>query len=449
MPEATGKPGRVVIIGASVAGVLAARVMSDHATEVVLVDRDRMPERAEPRDTVPQEHHVHLLLQRGKRVMESLFPGFLAELEEAGAEVVDLSHGVKWFQAGLWKTRWPTGIEAHYCTRTLVEHTLRRRTAALHNVRLIDRCEVEAIVTTPGDGAICGLTIRGPDGKRSELAADLVIDASGRGSKASEWLRGAGFAEVEREQIVCKLGYASRLYRRNPDYASRWRVLLISPKLPQDRRIAVVTPVEDNRWMVTAGGWFGEFPDANEESFLSFLKSMPVSDAYDAISGVEPLSDVRRFRLPGGLRRRYERLPEWPSGFLVMGDALCSFNPIYSQGMSVCAMQAQALLEAVIPWTEHRLSAQLVQRKIAEAVDSSWAQASSSDLRFPELAMPATFARRVQSWYFDALIAASARNRDVQLALLRIVNLVAESGSVYRPRLVWAALKAGVKQHAR
>lgn len=437
-----GAARTALVIGASITGCLAARVLTSHFDRVVLIDRDGLPDAAETRSKVPQEHHVHLLLQRGRENMESLYPGFLADLEAAGAEVIDLSHGVKWHLAGRWKNRWPTGITAHYCSRTLVEHHLRRRALRLKGVELRQRTVVEEPIWDDAGTRITGLRIVDGDGVREDLRADFVLDASGRGSAAPAWLKAKGYPQPENEHVVSRLGYASRIYRRDPAFREKWNVLLVTPRLPHDRRMGVVSPIEGDRWMVTAGGWLGRFPEATEESFLAFLRDLPVPDIHDAIARAQPLSEVRRFSLSGGLRRRYDRLQRFPDGFFVLGDAVCSLNPIYSQGMSVSSMQITAFAAGCGAFLSGGLSAPALFGAIVAATHASWDQARSGDERFPEVRGAGTPRNRWKDAYFDELVQASIDDRTVTLALLRANNLITDAPNLTSPPMVYRTLKS-------
>ncbi len=447
MPTIERKRQRAVVIGASIAGSLVARLLAERFDDVVLLDRDAFSQAAVPRGTVLQEHHVHLLLQRGRQIMERLYPGFLRDIEAAGAEVIDLSHGVKWYFGGLWKNRWPTGIHAHYCSRTLIEHTLRRHARALANVSIRDRTIVRELLYDAGGKTVTGVRILDSCGEEAEIAADLVVDASGRGSAAGAWLKQLGYGEVEHEQVVSRLGYVSRIYRRNPVFAKQWRVLLVTPKLPNDRRMAVISPIENDRYMVTTGGWFGALPENSEDGFLAYLRALPVPDVYEAVKTLEPQGPLMRFRMPGGLRRRYEHMAAWPNGLLVLGDAVCSINPIYSQGMSVSAMQVEALERHLDSYLDGHEPPQALFSALIEATDRSWQQAKSGDEKLPEMGVEPNFSGRLKGRYFDWLTAASAQSRSVTMALLEVNNLVAKDQVLFRPAIVWTVLSMTIARN--
>lgn len=447
MRQVSERKGTAVVIGASVSGALAAKVLRSHFDRVLLVDRDDLPEGATTRAKVPQEHHVHLLLQRGRENMERLYPGFLAELEAAGAEVVDLSHGVKWHLAGRWKCRWPTGITAHYCSRTLVEHHLRRRAASLEGVDVLPRTTVRDLLWDDAGRRVTGVRIAAAGGVERNIDADFVLDASGRWSRTPAWLKERSFDTPPEEHVNSRLGYASRIYRRDPRQADRWDVLLVTPRLPYQRRMGVISPIEGNRWMVTLGGWLGDFPKATEESFEAFMRELPVPDIHDVIRGATPLSEVRRFALSGGLRRRYDRLRYFPQGFFVLGDAVCSLNPIYSQGMSVSSMQVMAFADALAVYLDGTITATELFRETVLATETSWCQARSGDERFAEIRGVERRGHRWKDAYFDELVRLSTDNREVTVELLKTNNLLRNQPSLLRPTMLCRVLGSAVRRH--
>jgi 2-polyprenyl-6-methoxyphenol hydroxylase-like FAD-dependent oxidoreductase len=434
-----GQGDHAVVIGASIAGCLAARVLADRFRRVTLLERHPVPDGPEPRKGVPQENHVHLLLCRGKLILDELFPGFLAELESGGAVVADLSSDLRWFQYGVWRERFDSGVAAHYCSRGLIDSVIRARLRRLRNLELLAGAEVLEPIASPDGRGIRG--VRWARGEQQHtLDADLVVDASGRGSKTSVWLKNLGYPTVERSVVATDLGYATQLYERRPEFHDQWKVMLVLPRPPRSRRMGVISPIEGNRWMVTTGGWFGEFPSADQHDYLEFLRSLPAPDIYQVIKDARPVSPIVTYRMKGGLRRHYERMARWPEGLVVVGDALCSLNPLYSQGMSVCAMEAQALQRALrprslagrpLPFNAHQ-----TQKAIARAVEPSWAMAESEDLRFPETTGERPLKLRLRHWYGAQVVLASAHDRQVRGALLRAINLLEGGTHLHSPGIV-------------
>lgn len=438
------QPRTAIVIGASLAGMMAAHVVARRFERVLVLDRADEPSGLEPRRSVPQERHVHLLLQRGKRVLEALFPGFLAELERHGAVVADASRDLQWFHYGRWKRRFETGIQTHYCSRGLIDHVVRERLRRDPRITFAPNLRVTGLLRADDPFAIDGVRT-----ERRALRAELVIDAGGRGSQASTWLAALGCPEVRTSHVTSKLGYGTRVYRRRPEYDAAWKVLLVLPRPPASRRMGVISPIEGGRWMVTAGGWLGECPGDDEASFLDYLRGLPHRAIYDVVRGAEPLSDISIYRIPGGLRRHYEELRGWPGRLLVIGDAVCSLNPIYSQGMTVSALEVEALrdgLDELVAAGASPAAAHAVQRRICAQVDAPWGMAESEDLRFPEVAGARTWRLRAQHLYGALVAEASAVDGVVLDRMLRVINLIEPPQKleepVFRARVLASAMRA-------
>lgn len=446
MTTRTDGLSRAIVIGASIAGCLSARVLARHFDEVLVLDQDTFSARPETRKTVTQEHHVHLLLRRGSAIMEALYPGFKQALVEAGAQEIDLSHGVKCYAGNAWKQRWPTGITAHYCSRTLLEFVLRQQAMGVEKVKIIDGVRVKGLLHDAGCVSGVQAVI---DGETRLLEATLVVDASGRGSRLPAWLKQFGYGDVPREEVANQLGYVSRIYRRNPARSSGWQVLLVTPDLPERRSMGVISPIEGDRFMVTAGGWFGASPRPEEADFMRFLSQLPVPDIFDEVSQLEPLGDFHPFRMPCSLRRRYDLMPDWPQGLLAVGDALCSINPIYSQGMSVSALQVEALARELPAFLRGDIPVQQVLSAQIAATQTSWQQAKANDESLCPQQTPVSLKERLHARWLGMVNAAAYHNRDVAMATLNIANLVAGQRTLYSLPVARASLSSAIARAFR
>jgi flavin-dependent dehydrogenase len=403
------------------AGCLAARVLADRFESVTVVEQYERPGPGERRRGVPQENHVHLLLVRGREILEAFYPGFVAELEALGACSADLSADIRCQHYGLWKDRWETGICAHYCSRALLDRVARERTERLAGVRFAYGTKAVGLAAG-AEGRVRGVRVAGA--RPGELEAELVVDASGGGSRAAKWLNEIGFRAPSIETVPSRLGYASRIYRRHPEFAGRWKVLLLLPDPPKTRRLGVVSPIEGDRWMVTLGGCHGDYPAPRTEDFLRFAKELPSGELHDVISRAEPLSPVSGYGMRGGVRIRFEHASEWPAGFLMIGDAISRFNPFYSQGLTVCAMEADALRGRLERGADPAgADALAVQRAVAAASEPAWNAAKSEDLRFSaDGARPIRL--RLLHWYTAHAARAAAVDREIATRSLRVTNFL-------------------------
>ena len=321
--------GRAIVIGGSMAGLLAARVLADRFGEVVLVDRDTFPNTAEFRKGVPQSRHLHVLLARGGRILEHLFPGLLDDLTDAGAVSIRWPQDVLWLGPGGWGTRTARGLTSISCRRELLEQKVRARVLDATAVTALDGHDVIGLLEASEGSAVAGVRLRArADSAERDLEADLVVDASGRGSRAPAWLEEIGYQSPAQTVINSFLGYASRLYERSDSADRDWEALFLQPKAPEGTRAAALFPVDGDRWHVTLAGIARDYPPTEDEGFLEFARSLRTPILYDTIRDARPLTSISAYRRTENQHRHFDRLPRWPERFVVIGDAVCCFNPI-------------------------------------------------------------------------------------------------------------------------
>ncbi|NEB10879.1 NAD(P)-binding protein, partial [Streptomyces coelicoflavus] len=335
---------RAVVVGAGLAGMLTAAVLADAGVEeVVVLDRDELPDVPRQRRGLPQGRHAHLLMSGGLTAMEEIVPGvsLRKRLLAAGAHEVSLSSGMLARTPEGWLRRWRrAGPAMLTCTRALVDWTV--RTAVLEHPAVEVRRAAAAGLTGSAD-RVRGVRITGPDGA-ADLDADLVVDASGRGTRVVTWLDGLGVSGVRTRTVDSGLVNASRVYRV-PAGAERFPLTIVhaDPYVSRPGRSAMVMPVEGDRWLVSCGGTRGGEPPADPEGFLRYTLGLPDPIVGRLISGAEPLTDVQLSRSTSNVRHYLDKAPHWPEGLVVLGDALGTFNPAYGQGMSVAAFGARTL----------------------------------------------------------------------------------------------------------
>ncbi len=436
--------GRVVVVGGGIAGLLAARVLADRHLEVRVLDRDH-PERGDPstpRRGVPQGHHIHALLPRGRQILEELFPGLTRQLVDAGAPSGDLLGDARLHLSGHRFARAGADLTTVSVSRPYLETCIRDRVAALANVTIGPPTDVLGLVTTPDGKRVRGVRVlRRADGSAEEvLDATLVIDAMGRGSRTPTWLRELGAAEPPQERIAGDLGYATRHYRLDPTVlGGDWGTL--QAPTPHCPRGGALARIEGDRWIVTLFGLLGDHPSTDPVGFEDFAASLTFPDLGEAIRSGTPLDDPVAYRFPASVRCRYERLRRFPDGLLPIGDAVCSLNPIYGQGMTVAALQALALREHV-----RRDGASEPRRwlhRVARILDAPWDMVVGGDLAHPEVEGPRTAKVRVLGAYIARLHAAAARDPRLAVAFARVMALVDPPTSLLRPGTAARVLHGG------
>jgi 2-polyprenyl-6-methoxyphenol hydroxylase-like FAD-dependent oxidoreductase len=431
-----------VVLGASIAGLLAARVLADRYRWVTVVERDVLPALGEHRRGVPHGRHLHALQPRGLLVLEDLFEGFTRDLVAAGALTGDALANVRYQFSGHRIRQANAGVEGLFASRPLLEGHLRARVTALPNVRICQNTEV--ISPTTSAARVTGVRVmsRAPGQAGRTMTADLVVDATGRGSRTPLWLDRLGYQRPEVEQVGIDLSYASRVYRLRPGALGTDRLVVTGPARGVPRR-GVLAAMEDGRHIVTLVGQLGERPPTDAAGFEAYAGRLAFPDIAEALHGAEPLEDAVPFRFPASVRQRYERLRRFPAGLLVIGDAVCSFNPVYGQGMTVAAIQAAALRDLLAAGGAPPPASWF--RTIAPVVDASWQAATGADLANPAVPGRRTARTRLAAAYLPRVHAAAARDVALGRALVRVTSMVNRPQGLLRPdraaRVLLAALR--------
>lgn len=443
----SGGPGHAVVIGGSIAGLLAARILCRHFERVTIVDRDVLPEKAIPRRGAPQANHNHVLLLRGRQVMEELFPGLQEAVIRDGGLSLDMASELAWLTPWGWGVRFESPLVMLACSRTLLEWRLRHMLGAFAAVTFQMSRRVGGLIVEGGRA-------RGIRTDAGDVDADLVVDASGRGSRAPHWLEAAGFTRPPETVVNAFLGYASRFYRPAPDASRWWKGMYLQAAPPDHPHVGVILPVEGGLWHVTLGGGDRQYPPSDETGFLQFARNLRASPLYEAIREAEACSPVYVTRSTENRRRLFESV-RMPEGFVVTGDAVCAFNPVYGQGMTTAAIAAQTLeasIEATLLQTGvahgNGLPARF-QRALAKANSAPWMLAIGEDLRYrsTEGARP-DLRTRITQRYMDAIGRLTTSEPAVRLQLLRAFHMIAPPRSLLSPAMLWRVLgQAGRRRH--
>ena len=373
-----------VVIGSGIAGLTAARVLTDYFRQVTVVDRDGLPDPVDFRHGVPQTRHAHRLMPRGQMILEQQFPRLVEELLGLGAVPVEASKELVVDYDGTSRTaRARENWISLSASRPLLESTLYGRLAAVRGVEMLHGYTVARLQTDASGERVTGvwLQCRRCDTREVEVTANLVVDASGRNSKAPQWLQDLGYTPPEEWSVDSFVGYATRCYERPDDADESWTTLYVQPTPPDGTRGGLIIPVEGNRWHVTLVGVGGDYPPLDEDAFLEFARSLPTPALYEAIRDARPLSSPSGFRRAASRVRRYDRLPRYLEGFLVFGDAAYILNPIYAQGMTAAAIGSQALDESLARQPDGSLYglSRAFQQHLSRSLGRLWQMVTTQD----------------------------------------------------------------------
>jgi 2-polyprenyl-6-methoxyphenol hydroxylase-like FAD-dependent oxidoreductase len=422
------------------AGLLAARVLSDRVEEVTIVERDDLPEQPADRKGVPQGRHAHALLPSGEQVLRNLFSGMMEDLEAGGAQRITTSRS-KWWQFGGYRVDVP-GLTGVSFSRCFLENMVRKRVLELPRVSLVSAgAQGLAVESGRASGVVAAV-----DGRLQQIPADLVLDASGRGAQVAGWLEAAGYPGPDVAHVTIDMAYATRLYQRTigrlPD--DTWMITIGDPTC--NRRFGVVFPIEGPRWIVTLAGVHGDRAPTDDAGFLEFAETLPTGDVADVIRHEEPLTPIVTHRLPSNQWRHFEKLDRHLRGFLAIGDAICSFNPIYGQGMSSAALQAVALGSSIdaVGIDSPALAARFY-KAAAKVIANPWAIAVGGDFAFPETTGPKPpMVNRINS-YVKKVIIAAQYDPVVARAIWEVQGLVASPPSLMKPQVMVRVLRTARK----
>jgi 2-polyprenyl-6-methoxyphenol hydroxylase-like FAD-dependent oxidoreductase len=437
---------RAVVIGGGVAGLLAARALADHFRRVTLLERDAYPTGPESRKGVPQGQHVHGLLAQGLVVLDELFPGLAAEMTADGAVPIDWGRDLRWYYFGGYKPRATTGTEVLLFTRPFLERHLVRRLSGLGNVELVTRASVSQLLTGQDRRRITGVRLASapPGDLPQDIEADLVVDASGRGSHSPKWLSDAGYTVPTTTQIGIDVRYTSRFYRRRSDDLPGAKVLYVVPMPPGERRGGAALPVDGDRWLVTLWGYFGDHPPTDDAGFVEFAKGLPASDIHDLVTRLEPISAPVAYGIPVSVRRHYDRMAELPERYLLVGDAVCAFNPVFAQGMTVAALEARFLDRSLrglsSPAGLDGLGKRFL-RGVSRMIELPWRMASHEDFRYPETRGRRTFGTGLANWYVARMQRASQQDLTVYRTFLQAMHMTRSPIVMFLPAILFRVLR--------
>jgi 2-polyprenyl-6-methoxyphenol hydroxylase-like FAD-dependent oxidoreductase len=443
---------RAIVIGGSIAGMCAARVLSAYCDHVVVIDRDTYPQGPQERSGVPQSRHVHALLARGRRELENLFPGFDHTMVERGAHEIDFGMDFATLRPSGWAPRQSDGLQLLFASRNLLESVVRELCRKHTNITFLERTTVTRLATS-GNGSlqVMGVELASQDANvPARLEADLIVDASGRNSKSPEWLQELGLSLPEETVVNSYTGYSSRWFAL-PD-ASRWprewwwKGIWIDIAPPDHMTAGVLFPVEHNRCIVTLAGVNKQYPANEDDAFMRAVATLRSPILAETLRLAEPLSPVYSYRTMANRLRHYERWNERLEGFVALGDSTCAFNPVYGQGMTTGTLSALVLGECV---KKHGIrNAELPHaffREQARMQQDPWLLATGADFRFPGTEGVRSKGAGIIDPYMMTLMTLSDRDPVLKRRVGEVINMLRPPWALFAPpiiaRVAWRAVQ--------
>lgn len=422
------------------AGMLAAAALAPHVDRITVVERDRLPDTAVPRKGVPQGNQAHILLDRGRQAISTLLPNLFDQLEHHGAQRVDMGHEFWWYHGDHWKVRCDIPYTLWSQTRPFLEHYVREQLLRLPNVEF--RMPAEVREAQLEEDRVVSVTLHDrTDDTTETIGCDLLVDAAGRGSHATEWLAAWGYGEPTTMSTRLDLGYATRLYRRPPGASKEWLCRIIYGKRPTHHRHGSVFTVENDAWLFTFMGYGGEHPPGDPEGLEQFARGLTRPELYELMRTAKPLSEIRQYKFPRQRWNRFDRMARLPGGYTVVGDALCSFDPVFGQGITVAAIEAEQLGEHVK--ARGAFDSHVFARSCARLIKEPWMLASIEAFRYPGAEGDRPPGLPMLHRILDRVFQRCGTDPVVYRAFLEVMQMQRGPASMMKPQVLYRLLRGG------
>ena len=420
-------PEKAIVIGGSIAGLLAAHVLSDHFEEIILIEKDNYVEDDKIRNGIPQANHVHILLVKGREILQDFFPELEKDLVKKGANKIDFLNDSRYRLPSGWAPKFNSGIVTFTCTRTLLENTLRHQIQKNSKIKIEKGKQITSLVLEKSN------KISLKTKENEEIHGDLIVDCTGRNTKTPSWLEDIGFPKPKETKIDSFVGYATRRYIP-PKNDRKWKMLAIFNKPTTNPRTGVIYPIEDGKWLVGLYGIGKNYPPTDEKGFLEFTKNLESKELYDALKDATPDSEIHGYRIQGSRKYHYEEMLRWPENFIVLGDAVSVFNPYYGQGITSAALGAKTLDDLLKNSKIEKDFTQKFQKRLAKTVSLPWILGTSEDIRWPTTLgkRPDAITRLVQNHAQKVLLLAPKSTLATK-SFLQMMHMIRSPAIIFHP----------------
>ena len=418
---------KAIVIGGSIAGLLTARVLSDHFKEVIVIEKDRYSDNGDVRNGTPQANHIHTLLVRGKEILLEFFPELEKDLLEKGANRIDFLNDVRYRLPSGWAPKFNSGIDSFACTRTLLEKTIRRQIQKNSKIKIEQGKHITSFVLEKPNRII----LKTKEDK--EIRGDLIVDCTGRNTQTPDWLEEIGFPRPRETKIDSFVRYATRRYIP-PKKDRKWKMLIILNRPVINPRIGGIYPIEGSKWLVGLYSIGKNYPPTDEKGFLEFTKQLESNELHDALKDAIPDSEIHGYQVRGSRKYHYEEMPQWPENLIVLGDAVSIFNPYYGQGMTAAAMGAKTLDEMLRNDKNKKDITRKFQKRLANVVSLPWILGTSEDLRWSTTVgkRPDAITRMVQS-YAQKVLLLSPKSTLAAKSFQQMMHMIRSPTVIFHP----------------
>lgn len=428
-----------VVVGASIAGLLTARVLADGFDQVTVVERDELPDESRKRDGAPQARQPHVLNEAGRAIIEALFPGYGDDLVSEGGLILDMASDFNFYDEDGYVAHPSTRMPGYAGSRPLIEYVIRKRVSNVDGIQLRDGCHVGDYRVDDTGETVTGVELRG-NGSGESLSADLTVDATGRTSRTPAWLEKQGYSPPDVAEVTVDLAYSTTTVERDSgDTRAFW-----APASPPHTRGGGALPIEGDRRQVQVHGVHGDEPPRDAAEFREFASTLQITEVAELLDTHEVRSeDIDYYPFPSNRRRYYETLDRFPDGLLVVGDAIASYNPIYGQGMSVAALHALVLHHTLADDGLGTLALQFFD-EAEPIIDTAWLMAVGADFQFSQTTGPKPRGTDLMGWYLSRLTRKAHDDEELSERFLRVIMMEKPPTTLFRPGVLWRVLKPAI-----
>ena len=402
---------QAIIIGASMAGLLAARVCANHFEKVIIVEKDPLGDSPNNRRGVPQDHQLHILLSKGMEIINHYFPGIEAKLKEKGAIIGDLGEKMKWYGDGGYRPVCATQVRTAFMSRPLLEYTVRHELNRRKNIEILSKTDFDKFIIR--DGVVKGISTSNGD-----LFGQLTIDARGFASRLPMELTKSGYTPPREEKVKVNVHYTSCLFPREESYET---LVNINANPPFHSKHGTLQPLEDNKMIVMVQGRNADTVPADLEAFKNYTKSLDAPDIYEKIRNINPVGSLYKYKIPYVRWHHFEELKAFPEGLLPIGDSICRLNPVYGQGMTSAALQAQTL-DKLLARYQKKIWKQYF-KKVSKIIKAPWDITIGEDFKFPETEGTPPSVPSFMVRYFDRLVRVMNNDPVIYQPFMEVLNM--------------------------
>ncbi len=424
-------PKKAIVVGGSITGLLAAHVLSNHFDEVVLIEKDICEEDCDTvRNGTPQANHVHVLLVKGREIIQKFFPELEDDIVKKGATLIDFLNDSRYRLPSGWAPKFSSGIITYACTRSLLENTIRCHVQKNSKIQLVYGKQIKSFASNGSNRISLNTT------DNETLDGDLIVDCTGRNTKTPSWLEDVGYLKPAETKVDSFVGYATRRYIP-PKNKRTWKMLVILNKPITNPRTGVIYPIEDGKWLVGLYGIGKNYPPTDEQGFLEFTKNLENNDLYDALKDATPDSEIQGYKVQGSRKYHYEDMKRWPENFIVLGDAVAVFNPFYGQGMTSSALGAEVLGDMLKHGKMEKGFTRKFQKRLAKAISLPWILGTSEDMRWPTTVgkRPDMITRMVQD-HAQRVLLLGPKSSLATKSFLQMTHMVKSPAIIFHPLIL-------------